>query len=109
MKMSEMSDTQKALVVKTLKKVRSLLRPGGRWIQGAYHEHRNGHECYCLVGAINEVAGTASAAHRLRTARALCHVAGAKGNGLIAWNDRDGRKKREVLELLDTTIAELSA
>ncbi len=87
-----------ALAVRQLEGVSLLLAREG-WAQGEMRTSSG----WCLVGALNEVAGEAS----LGTAWWLLHLMVAARSGLDAipvWNDVPGRTSAEVLELVADAV-----
>jgi hypothetical protein len=75
------------------------------WTQHAYESHG----CYCLYGAIHTAAKLdryaidESKSDPLNEAWAI--LSERVDDNPIAWNDRNGRTKEEVLDLLRTTAA----
>lgn len=105
-----------------LKAVRKILAT--KWIRGTYSNRRGS---YCLVGAVNKVTGTrtiseeaprvvydltvpdhALSSQRLVILRRIWRAILAKdpkARGTIeSWNDRPGRKKEEILAVLDRAL-----
>lgn len=70
----------------------TLLRDG--WCQGQFKNQRGEH---CLIGALS--GGMDGIAYKT-----LTELSGIRR--IARWNDSDGRTVDEVLELLDTVIAE---
>jgi hypothetical protein len=84
-------------VVEILSKARELLERGG-WCQGTEYNYRGQR---CLVGAVYYVAPTYLDA-RVAVAALQRETDGAWP---AFWNDKPGRTKEEVFELIDRVIA----
>ena len=84
----------------TLIKARDLLQQG--WCQGALFKQSKGKTRYCIVGAIHDV----NQSHLMirRCLRMVREAAGIEEWDVAAFNDAPGRKKSEILKLMDDAI-----
>lgn len=109
-----------------LKRARTILRRPGAWTKLRYATFTpKGQRCYCARGAVGqamidlgfdkglglvELAGRVPNSISLeKTARKqyLQKFGGRRGGGIIQLNDHPTTKKKDVLRLFDTKIAEL--
>lgn len=60
---------------------------------------------YCVTGATDQVAWRHQVARLKYKINGMLRKAGGIDNGLVEWNDRQGRTKEHVLELFDHAIA----
>jgi hypothetical protein len=92
-------------VKRVLKKARRLIEENG-WVQGTFHNSQG----YCLVGAVDEAASgfvlNDEAIQELDSNLNDISSPYPRSN-IFYWNDKLGRKKREVVSLLDRTIEKL--
>lgn len=84
----------------TLIKARNLINTG--WIQGTLHRRDNGHDAYCMVGAIN--AATQHNPFKMIVVSNLIR-AELPISRITSWNDRWSRNKDDVLRVFDRAIA----
>jgi hypothetical protein len=68
------------------------------WIQGQLTNHNGG---YCLLGVLDEVEPDGQ---RLPVYRFLCEHLQVSDGGVSIWNDKFGRTKQDVLDMLDKAI-----
>lgn len=110
------SAARRRRVIKLLEGARTRLnRPYG-WCQGSLHKwpNRKGSEVLasCLLGALYMAVDDADDAGVGRYTQALHDAIGVLNRdlpgGIVAFNDAPGRRKHEVLALLDRAIAEMS-
>jgi hypothetical protein len=101
-------------IIRVLKKMKTYLNKG--WCQCAEARDKNGKPCdprsrkatsWCLTGAVDKATGNASDANCGLYMDVLEQVGNKGGKCIEYWNDADGRKKEEVLELIDNLIIEL--
>lgn len=95
-----------------------LLSPEGAWIQGSsMHVTGDGQAHYCLVGAINSVAGSwqpymDTCLHSRNASKAASIAADFLNSGflvdsLVDWNDDAERTQEEVVDLLKRAAKDL--
>lgn len=101
-------------VQKMLVGVKELLSKRGAWAQGQRKIIKdNGQPAYCLLGAFDEVNKKSWVTITdIKTAQVLVQecIKGftKKYDGIITFNDADGRKKKDVIAVLDCAIDKAS-
>lgn len=87
-----------------LDKAADLIEPEGRWIQGEYHDHRDGISCWCAMGAVARVMqeNEADAEYLLDRQASLI---GFTSMDLEEFNDAEGRAQAEVVAKLREAAA----
>ena len=95
----------------TLIQVRKLVEAG--WLQFYNHTMDNGHDRYCLLGAINKVTHDNETTAYVEAKRALAAVIPSREPVsmdrafwvITKYNDHPGRTQAEVLAVIDLAIA----
>lgn len=93
--------------VEILIKAKELIQDPANWMQGDYTEERDGHTCYCALGAIGKVIGADwwSAVFNTQASKILQAVVSAdikEGETFAPYND--SHTHSEVMEAFDKAI-----
>ena len=84
---------------KTIDKAIALISAG--WCQRTFSKEIGKNEAYCLLGALNHVHTSAFLKGQVR------NFIPKDFTGMVSWNDKPGRTKAEVIDLLDRVRATL--
>ncbi len=88
-------------LLRTLVGMRRLLQPRGAWIQK--FEHLG--DSFCLLGAMRWTDREMQHGHKTEKERSIVAAIGFRDySSMTGWNDKKGRRKRDVLNRIDRAI-----
>ena len=92
------------LTIQILKRARKLLRKGWCQENTVMWDEKGAPEAYCIVGAVAFASRAAWEKEALAARKRIFEALPAGAKGLVDFNDKAGRKKEEVLKVMDEAI-----